>query len=570
MAANTVEELENKIGIEMKAVRALMLDRFSFVDQKLTVIEELLKKLVDTKNQTGNQPETGNSYYGSQIENGMGERGIVTSKSRDEGSKVIGGHDGVHSHERRVKIKLENSRQGTDDGFHLDDRGREGSPWEGNNPYGWVGLYTSHHDKDNLPWPDFGMRNNFCGSVLAGQQELGVRTKNMSSFGFRYRPKESSAKSKFDNFFIDNRPRTQRGTGQDGLGQKMVKDDETEWVEKQSENETEKGWGSWVNKDVKKGQYNLVKDSLMSDEWRAKDSWADSSGKVPDKMDASGEKEEHTGSWAPWRKKKDDKTDVPEQSSSTADMSGKKDHGSQSKVHNERHGKWLPSGSDRGHVWIKKVEEKTDTKDGWGPWVKKCNNRPHSQMAAKRSNEKGYKVSQKPGSCNENEEVWGPKRKRPNSPVGEPTDASRSNRLFTATWQRFDMFTSDEQEILNDFDPIVHSVQRIMHDNGYNDGDPLSPDDQTYILDNLLNYHPGKAQKMGAGIDYIMVCNHLKFPGSRCFYIVTTDGRKEDFSYRKCLESFLRGKYPDKANAFMRKYFKPKPQLHPAGNRGHG
>ena len=40
----------------------------------------------------------------------------------------------------------------------------------------------------------------------------------------------------------------------------------------------------------------------------------------------------------------------------------------------------------------------------------------------------------------------------------------------------------------------------------YNDGDPLSATDQSYVLDNVFNYHPDKAAKMGAGIDHITVC----------------------------------------------------------------
>ena len=40
----------------------------------------------------------------------------------------------------------------------------------------------------------------------------------------------------------------------------------------------------------------------------------------------------------------------------------------------------------------------------------------------------------------------------------------------------------------------------------YNDGDPLPATDQSYVLDNVLNYHPDKASKMGAGIDHIIVC----------------------------------------------------------------
>ncbi|KAL4600119.1 hypothetical protein ACB092_11G174900 [Castanea dentata] len=35
--------------------------------------------------------------------------------------------------------------------------------------------------------------------------------------------------------------------------------------------------------------------------------------------------------------------------------------------------------------------------------------------------------------------------------------------------------------------------------------------------------------------------------------ITSTDGREEDFSYRKCLDSFNKGKYPDVAETFRRR-----------------
>ncbi|KAL4626722.1 hypothetical protein ACB092_05G118000 [Castanea dentata] len=53
-------------------------------------------------------------------------------------------------------------------------------------------------------------------------------------------------------------------------------------------------------------------------------------------------------------------------------------------------------------------------------------------------------------------------------------------------------------------------------------------------------------------LDYL-VSKHSSFQESQCFYVVSTDGRKEDFSYRKCLDSFIKGKYPDVAEIFKRR-----------------
>ncbi|GJV21771.1 hypothetical protein Tco_1370791, partial [Tanacetum coccineum] len=101
----------------------------------------------------------------------------------------------------------------------------------------------------------------------------------------------------------------------------------------------------------------------------------------------------------------------------------------------------------------------------------------------------------------------------------------------------------------------------------YNDGDPLSADDQTYILDNVFNHHPDKVQKTGAGVKHIMVNKHTKFQESRCFFVVSTDGREEDFSYIKCVENYVKVKYPDKFDEFKPKYFK-KPQPRPPRGPG--
>lgn len=62
----------------------------------------------------------------------------------------------------------------------------------------------------------------------------------------------------------------------------------------------------------------------------------------------------------------------------------------------------------------------------------------------------------------------------------------------------------------------------------------------------------------------LQVSRHINYQDSRCFYVVSTDGRKEDFSYRKCLDNFIKNKYPDVAEAFLAKYFR-KPRS--GGNR---
>lgn len=46
------------------------------------------------------------------------------------------------------------------------------------------------------------------------------------------------------------------------------------------------------------------------------------------------------------------------------------------------------------------------------------------------------------------------------------------------------------------------------------------------------------------------------FPETRCFFVVSSDGSREDFSYLKCMENFVRETYPEIAEAFCSKYFR--------------
>ncbi|CAL0333594.1 unnamed protein product [Lupinus luteus] len=51
----------------------------------------------------------------------------------------------------------------------------------------------------------------------------------------------------------------------------------------------------------------------------------------------------------------------------------------------------------------------------------------------------------------------------------------------------------------------MQSIRRIMQQQGYNDGDPLSAEYQAFVLENVFEQHPDKETKMGVGIDYVMV-----------------------------------------------------------------
>lgn len=152
-------------------------------------------------------------------------------------------------------------------------------------------------------------------------------------------------------------------------------------------------------------------------------------------------------------------------------------------------------------------------------------------------------------------------RKNPKSRFSKPPgksddrDGRNSNGILTATGKRLDMFTSEEEKVLSEVEPLMLSMKRIMHNSSYSDGDRLSAEDQSFVLDNIFQYHPDKASKMGAEVNYFMVDKHSSFQETRCLYVVSTDDFKADFSYRKCMENFVKTKHPEVAEAFIRKYF---------------
>uniref|UniRef100_A0A0D9YKG3 DNA-directed RNA polymerase subunit n=1 Tax=Oryza glumipatula TaxID=40148 RepID=A0A0D9YKG3_9ORYZ len=111
-----------------------------------------------------------------------------------------------------------------------------------------------------------------------------------------------------------------------------------------------------------------------------------------------------------------------------------------------------------------------------------------------------------------------------------------------------------EQQIFEQIEPITKSVKRIIRES--RDGIKLPPDDEKFIVTNVLMYHPERKKKIAGNGNYITVDRHQVFHGSRCLYVMSSDGSRKDFSYKKCLENYIRAQYPDAADSFCRKYFK--------------
>ncbi|CAL9174655.1 unnamed protein product [Musa hybrid cultivar] len=113
-----------------------------------------------------------------------------------------------------------------------------------------------------------------------------------------------------------------------------------------------------------------------------------------------------------------------------------------------------------------------------------------------------------------------------------------------------------EEEILKDIEPIRILTKEILHSDRYGDGERLSAEDEKEVIEKLLTYHPHSEDKIGCGLDSIMVDRHPQFGNSRCLFVVRTDGGWIDFSYQKCLRAYVKRKYPSHAEKFIREHFK--------------
>lgn len=69
---------------------------------------------------------------------------------------------------------------------------------------------------------------------------------------------------------------------------------------------------------------------------------------------------------------------------------------------------------------------------------------------------------------------------------------------------------------------------------GNKQGEKISEENAQYLKD-LMKYHDKGEEKL-KDFDHFTVDFHPKFNDTKCFFVVRTDGSKEDFSYVKCLK----------------------------------
>ncbi|KAL1353663.1 hypothetical protein HN51_017579 [Arachis hypogaea] len=118
------------------------------------------------------------------------------------------------------------------------------------------------------------------------------------------------------------------------------------------------------------------------------------------------------------------------------------------------------------------------------------------------------------------------------------------------------LWKEKEEEILRDIEPVVTLTKDILHSPRYKDGAQLTVEDQKIVEEMILPYHPHSEDKIGSGIESIMVDRHPHFRQSRCLFVVRTDGGWVDFSYHKCIQEYIRDKYPTHAERFIQEHFK--------------
>ncbi|KAJ8492809.1 hypothetical protein OPV22_014530 [Ensete ventricosum] len=80
-----------------------------------------------------------------------------------------------------------------------------------------------------------------------------------------------------------------------------------------------------------------------------------------------------------------------------------------------------------------------------------------------------------------------------------------------------------EEEILKDIEPIRILTKEILHSDRYMNGERLSAEDEKEVIEKLLAYHPHSEDKIGCGLDSIMLKDKPYFEEAMFSRIVTQD-----------------------------------------------
>ncbi|XP_013628526.1 PREDICTED: DNA-directed RNA polymerase V subunit 1 isoform X1 [Brassica oleracea var. oleracea] len=380
------------------------------------------------------------------------------------------------------------------------------------------------------------------------------------------------------------KPETETGGGGAAWGSQAKNNSETE------SGSSAAAWGTW---DKKKSETELVDGAWGSQAKKNSETESGAGASTWGAWDKKKPETETGGGGAAWGSQAKNNSETESGSGGAAwgkkksetDSGGGAAWGSQAKKNSESQlgaANWgskntnnSENGSDSAAWGKKKNSEAEPTSVAWGSWgqpsppasdkdAQEDDGNPWVSLKATNSGEKeGNETSQwgvpnkrYPSAGSQSQGGGGGADWKRNRPPRTPGSESILGPMFTATRQRVDMFTSEEQELLSDVDPVMRRLRKIMHQSGYTDGEPISDEDKTYVLEQILNYHPDKDAKLGPGLDFITVDKHTTFTESRCFFVVSTDGTKQDFSYRKCINNYLVEKHPNLAEEFIAKYFR--------------
>uniref|UniRef100_A0A1D1Y4J8 DNA-directed RNA polymerase E subunit 1 n=1 Tax=Anthurium amnicola TaxID=1678845 RepID=A0A1D1Y4J8_9ARAE len=88
---------------------------------------------------------------------------------------------------------------------------------------------------------------------------------------------------------------------------------------------------------------------------------------------------------------------------------------------------------------------------------------------------------------------------------GQSQDSSEKMASLCGDLLENKRYREEEASILKDIEPIRELTKKILHSERYRDGECLNDDDEKAVVENLLVYHPHSEDKIGCGIDSIMV-----------------------------------------------------------------
>lgn len=139
--------------------------------------------------------------------------------------------------------------------------------------------------------------------------------------------------------------------------------------------------------------------------------------------------------------------------------------------------------------------------------------------------------------------------------TGVKPDEQRGRNVTGPLKRNVEIFTAEEEQILFEVGSVFDAARKILREASV--GEPLSSEGQEFIKEQVLEFHPDKDAKISGGqVDHIMVDKHGIFTESSCFFVVSKDGTKTDFSYHKCLMNLVLQKFPEHGASFNSKYFR--------------